>query len=497
MAMSSNIVVKALAVSIVVVLVVVVIKGKDDSTESVNVAFEESPPGAGLSVIESGPAQPDNGLSIDPLGEEYLEKEYGVDVDSPVETMRTLTNETRAVREDSLLLQEENKKLKQEIGRLLEMEEALNKRVANKFTNAEERAEKKQRELEHTQGITQDLISKLEARLEQLQSTSREKGATSANGYDINSAGIPTGLGYDDHGTPVNFDEILWTQPIDADIDAKDPTKITLPSFNRNDVLPPVTTGDVLSSRSKADKTLSTPAYTIPINATLLGSISMTAMLGRIPVDGQVTDPYPFKLLVGEENLSSNGVRIPGVTGIKMSGVARGDWTLSCVSGSVMSMTFTFADGAIVTIPEPGTKANEPLAWFSDMNGIPCVTGKRITNAASYLGSRIGLTAASSYANAEAAAQFTTQTNDAGGLTSGLTGDPTVVAQNAAISKSLNEVTDWLDARQQNSFDAIYIPPGTPLAIHVTEELKIDYDPSGRKVNHYANASRRSDLHLD
>ena len=497
--MKSNIVIKALAVVIVVILVVVIGKGRKEK-QVANQAPAATVELTGLSAIESGPAQEDNGLSIDPLGEDFLEDEYGVDVDSPVETMRTLTNETRAVREDSVKLQQENKKLKQEVEKLLKMEDSLNKRVNSRFSNAEKQAEQKQRELEHTQDLTRGLIDKLERRLEELQQggNAEKGGKKTANGYDIGNAGIPSGLGYDDNGIQVDFDEIVWTNPIDANVDPRNPTKISLPDFGAaaDEALPELAKGPTKSKkRTKEERSIK--AYTIPVNGTLIGSVSMTAMLGRIPINGQVIDPYPFKLMVGEENLSSNGIHIPGVTGIKMSGIAKGDWTLSCVSGEITSMTFTFQDGAIVTFPEPGTKTNDPIAWFSDKNGIPCITGERITNAATYLTSRVGLTAASSYANAEAASQFTTQTNNSGGLTSGLTGDPKIVAKNTAISEGLNEVTDWLDARQENSFDAIYVPPGTELAIHIKEELKIDYDPEGRKVNHYANINRRSDRHLD
>jgi len=500
--MKSNLLVKILAVVIVSVLLVVLIKGRKDRNHTAQVDAAPESEISGLMAVEAGPDQADNGLSIDPLQDDFLEDEYGVDVDSPVETMRTLTNETRAVREDSEKLQTENKKLKQEIEKLLKMEESLNKRVTSKFINAEKDAEQKQKELEHTQSLTKNLISKLEKRLEDLQQGGDKKrapgGQKSANGYDIGAADIPEGLGYDEDGAPVDFDQIVWTNPIDAKVDAKDPTKITLPDFNAemDKKLPSIAKAPVKEKkRSKEERSIK--AYTIPINGTLLGSVSMTAMLGRIPTNGQVVDPYPFKIMIGEENLSSNGIHIPGVTGIMMSGVAKGDWTLSCVSGHISSMTFTFQDGTISTFPEPGTKAKEEIAWFSDRNGIPCITGKRITNAASYLTSRVGLTAAASYANAEAASQFTTQTNNSGGLTSGLTGDPTTVAQNTAVSEGLNEVTDWLDARQENSFDAIYVPPGTELAIHISEELKIDYDPEGRKVNHYANFNRRSDRHLD
>jgi integrating conjugative element protein (TIGR03752 family) len=502
--MRSNIVVKILAVVIVSILLVVIMKGRKERAISATEAPQQETEISGLMAVEGGPAAVDNGLDIDPLNDEFLAESYGVDVDSPVETMRTLTNETRAVREDSEKLQDENKKLKHEIESLLKMEESINNRVTNKFKKTVEDAEQKQKELVHTQNLTQNLIAKLEKRLEDIQGSDKKTkrpasgGKKTANGYDIGVADIPEGLGYDDSGMQVDYDQIVWTNPIGSSVDPKDPTKIQLPDFDTGiEKKLSSAVRDPVKEKKHNKEERSIKAYTIPVNGTLIGSVSMTAMLGRIPTNGQVVDPYPFKLMVGEENLSSNGIHIPGVVGIMMSGFAKGDWTLSCVSGQITSMTFTFRDGSIVTYPEPGTKSSEQIAWLSDRNGIPCITGKRITNAPTYLSSRIGLTAASSYANAEAASQFTTQSNTSGGLTSGLTGDSTTVAKNTAISEGLNEVTDWLDARQENSFDAIYVPPGTELAIHISDELKIDYDPEGRKVNHYANINRRSDHHLD
>lgn len=481
----------------IVILIVVVAK----SRKSEEVA--QTSDSAGLENLESVEGDmtiAGEGLAIDPLSNEFLKEEYDVDVDSPVETMRTLTEETRAVREDSVVLQDENKKLKQEIKRLLEMEKTINQRVNSRFTKAEMETQSKQRELEHTQGLTRSLIKQLKSELDDLQKSdgSATPGQRSAGGYEISGAGIPTGLGYDSAGMPVDYDQVVWNKPIDAVVDDRDPSKISLPDFNLNRVgdAVPAIGKEPVKNKEKTKEERMVKAYTIPENSTLLGSVSMTALLGRIPTNGQVVDPYPFKIMIGEENLSSNGVKIPGVVGIKMSGVAKGDWTLSCVSGNINSMTFTFRDGTILSIPEPGTQATEPLAWFSDTNGIPCVTGKLITNAPAYLSSRVALTAASSYANAEAASQYTT-TVDGSSSSSALTGDPSIVAKNTAISSGLNEVTDWLDARQQDSFDAVYIPPGTKLAVHITEELKIDYDPKGRKVNHYASINRRSDSYLD
>lgn len=493
MNLKSNVVLKVIAVLIASVLIVIIVKGKKSDETDPGGATETS----GLTPMDGGPSDLHNGLDFDPLAADVLEDEFGADIDSPKETMRTLTEETRVVRQQSEKLQEENKVLKREISRLLDMEDSLTKRVNSRFTKAEREAEQSQRELESTQDLTRGLVSKLEQRLEELSSEDKpENGKRNAHGYDINAAGIPTGLGYDASGAEVNFDQVVWVNPVDAKVDAKDPSKISLPEFSGSvdkiaDLAP---VGKQREKQRKEERSIK--AYTIPDNSTLMGSVALTAMLGRIPTNGQVVDPYPFKVIVGRENLSSNGIHIPGINGITMSGVAKGDWTLSCVSGEVYSMTFTFQDGTIVTVPEPGVKTEEPLAWFSDRNGVPCITGKRITNAPSYLSQRIGMTAASSYANAKAQAQFTNTVSE-GSSTSTLTGDPGMVAQNTAISSGLGEATDWLDARMENSFDAIYISPGTPLVLHIIEELRIDYDPEGRKVNHYADFTKRADSHLD
>ncbi|MEE3118919.1 MAG: TIGR03752 family integrating conjugative element protein, partial [Pseudomonadota bacterium] len=305
--MNANIVIKGLAVVVVAVLFVVIMKG-GKSDEAQAVAVDPASELEGLSAIESGPGMVDNGLAVDPLADDYLKDEFGVDVDTPVETMRTLTKETRAVREDSVKLQKENERLKQEISKLLKMEGNLKGRIESRFENAERDAEAKQRELEHTQDLTRGLVARLEKRLEELQGQ-EESSQTSANGYDINSAGIPTGLGYDQTGSPVDYDQVVWTNPLEARVDPTDPSKISLPDFSLNpDELPAPAAGIARNTNEKSKEERSIKAYTIPDNATLLGSISMTAMLGRIPVGGQVVDPYPFKIMIGPENLSSNGI---------------------------------------------------------------------------------------------------------------------------------------------------------------------------------------------
>jgi hypothetical protein len=102
--LKSNLVIKLLAIGIAVVLTVVALQASRTGKAEQKAGDLE-----GLTAIDGGPEEPDNGLSLDPLANDFLKDEYGVDVDSPIETMRTLTNETRAVREQSRELQDENK----------------------------------------------------------------------------------------------------------------------------------------------------------------------------------------------------------------------------------------------------------------------------------------------------------------------------------------------------------------------------------------------------
>jgi integrating conjugative element protein (TIGR03752 family) len=135
------------------------------------------------------------------------------------------------------------------------------------------------------------------------------------------------------------------------------------------------------------------PIYTIPRNSTLIGSTGMTALIGRIPAGGTIEDAFPFKVIVGKDNLAANAITMPGLDGMIFSGKATGDWALSCVRGQLNSVTYVFSDGTIRTLSsdetggsnnksqQGGSGAERSLGWISDRRGIPCVTGTRISNA--------------------------------------------------------------------------------------------------------------------
>src|SRR3546814_13224264 len=52
------------------------------------------------------------------------------------------------------------------------------------------------------------------------------------------------------------------------------------------------------------------PVYTVPTNSTLMGSVAMTALIGRVPIDGTVSDPYPFTTPVGPTTPTPPGLAI-------------------------------------------------------------------------------------------------------------------------------------------------------------------------------------------
>jgi integrating conjugative element protein (TIGR03752 family) len=234
-----------------------------------------------------------------------------------------------------------------------------------------------------------------------------------------------------------------------------------------------------------------TPVYTIPRNATLIGSTAMTALVGRIPVKGQVRDPMPFKVITGKDNLAANGLTIPGVQGMIWSGTAIGDWTLSCVSGQLESVTFVFDDGTIQTLSSDDNSmrgasgtTDKPLGWISDVRGIPCISGERKTNAPAYLTQRIAAMSLEAAAEAAAQSETTTLLSDSGSVSSAVTGDSGQYILGKTLSGGSQEIAQWLRERQAQSFDAVFVPAGIEVAIHVDHELPIDFHANGRKLHH-------------
>jgi hypothetical protein len=136
------------------------------------------------------------------------------------------------------------------------------------------------------------------------------------------------------------------------------------------------------------------PYYTIPANATAVEDRLMTALVGRIPVKGVVTDPYPFKLVFSDNTLAANGFRVPHLKQMIVSGYTEGDLNLVSVRGWVTSLTFVFNDGTISTTTSNDNNIGKftkdsALGYLSDRFGNPFIRGKLITNAPAYVGANV------------------------------------------------------------------------------------------------------------
>ncbi len=237
------------------------------------------------------------------------------------------------------------------------------------------------------------------------------------------------------------------------------------------------------------------PYYTIPANGTSVRDKLMTALVGRIPVKGVVTDPYPFKIVISDDNLAANGLRIPHLLQMIVSGYCEGDLNLMSVRGWITSLTFVFDDGTISSTTSNDndignyTKSNS-LGYLSDQYGNPFIRGKLITNAPAYLSGGVAINAGVGAANAYAQSQTTNSNTLLGSTTTSITGSQGKYVAGQALSSVANGLQQWWHDREEQSFDAIYVAPVDEkgmfieIAVNFAKEIHIDYDPRGRKLNY-------------
>ena len=393
----------------------------------------------------------------------------GIEGDTPDDTVRTLIANVRETNERLASLEDANRSLREDNARLRDMRSSV---VAEVTRDLGDEAARLREENRDVVADAREEVSGLKAEIERLLRSTPVGGAARRDG--------PRETG------------TVWLAPMEAAPEGsgllpwgEGPTgAIPLKKEDERAEAPPVR-----------------PVYTIPKNATLVGARAFTALIGRVPVgeEARVTDPYFFKLLIGRDNLAANGHEIPELAYAVASGEAIGDWTMGCVSGDVTSMTFVFADGRIVTVPEArdvseggaGTRAVR-LGGLSDDYGNPCVAGERVTNAAAYLGQSTAALTLGAAAEGLAAAQTRTYAGGLTGPTTAVEGDIGRFAAGRGLSGAAQEVARWLRERQAQEYDAVYVAPGARVAVHVDEELRIDYDPAGRLVRHeQAGMARR------
>ncbi|CAI2039142.1 integrating conjugative element protein, PFL_4705 family [Serratia fonticola] len=449
------------------------------------------------------------------LTEEELQI-LGIEGDTPEDTLRTLVARLKVIQDKQNSLERQNVTLSEENVTLKEGGANVDNRIRDAVNVAKQEESQARQKLQAEQQRLATLIDSLKG------GTSGPATSAGVSGQGQSGQGdLPIGLGLEgsDGAVGTVSGGVMWIEPQDAvqlDRNGKPVigaaavgTAAGTGSFQFPSSFASLDDNEISRQKAELDRAAknqqaieeATPVYTLPENSTLIGSRGMTALLGRVPIDGKVTDPYPFKVLIGKENLTANGIELPDVEGAIVSGTATGDWVLSCVRGEVHSITFVFTDGTVRTVPSPAkssdgsnSKSNGgSIGWLSDENGVPCLSGERKSNASTYLPTLFALSGAGAAADAMANNQTTTSV-DGTTVTSTLTGSAGQAALGKALSGGTNELASWVKARYGQMFDAVYVPPGAQVAVHITRQIPIDYEEQGRKVRYDVDISQQHAL---
>ncbi|MFG0828944.1 TIGR03752 family integrating conjugative element protein [Pseudomonas sp. CJQ_7] len=442
---------------------------------------------------ETAPARTDASTQLTP--EEM--KALGIEGDTPRDTVATLVAQVKQLRTELQTALSDNKSQREENQRLRQRENSIDQRITSALESERSNLRRDQQQAASERQQTEGLLADLQRRLD------------SIGGRGGGHADLPVGLGLRDGDEAGMGSGMRWVEPDDAkkaEGRASSSAGTSFPtSFGPAQSTLETTAETVANAGARAAGVKSAkPVYTVPTNSTLMGSVAMTALIGRVPIDGTVNDPYPFKVLVGPDNLTANGIDIPDVAGAVFSGTASGDWTLSCVRGQVRSITFVFHDGTVRTVPEDrdGNQQNNQqqnsqsggLGWISDPYGIPCVSGERRSNAQQYLGSQALITAAgagvASLIDSDSG-QMSYVGADGSIGSVGISGNE---AMGRILTGGVRDMADWVNKLYGQAFAAVYVQPGAKVAVHLEKPLAIDFDPEGRKVDHRAGESHALEL---
>jgi len=407
-------------------------------------------------------------------------KALGVEADTPKDTLTTLVGQVKQLRGELKGAMSENEVQREENKRLREREANIDQRLASAIAAEQKKIQEEREQIQAEREQAQGLLAQLQERIAAMSGGGSppadyplEDGSTDATARVEGGAGMDTGI---------HWHEPLSVAPKVAAFASGQQAGQKILS------LPEEGVSAGASAPSVPALAPVKPVFTLPTNATLVGSVAMTALIGRVPVDGTVNDPFPFKVIIGADNLTANGIDLPDVAGAVASGVASGDWTLSCVRGQIRSFTFVFQDGTVRTIPEEnkgggGSSNTNALGWISDASGVPCVSGDRKSNAAQYLGTQSLITAAgagaASLIKSETSGRVVINTTDPVGNV----GISTDTAMGRIIAGGIQDMSQWVNKLYGQAFAAIYVPPAAKVAIHLDHPLTIDYDPKGRKVD--------------
>ena len=224
-----------------------------------------------------------------------------------------------------------------------------------------------------------------------------------------------------------------------------------------------------------------TPVATIPENSPLLHSVTLSTLIGRVPKQGNVFEPFNFFIQTGSENWTSQDHQIPFLERAIWRGVATGDKDLQCIRGALTSVTFVFSDETIQTVT--GTR-DKPLAELVTTTGSNCVPGQYVSNTGKYLAA-YGLGGAlAGLGEGIASNETLTSLTDGGRIITAVNGDTGNFLAGRALSASANKAADIIDEEYESSFSSVILQAGVEVNMIALEQINIDHDAAGRKVSY-------------
>lgn len=229
---------------------------------------------------------------------------------------------------------------------------------------------------------------------------------------------------------------------------------------------------------------------TLDKEAILYDAVLLTDLVGVTAYSGAVTSPYYFKLELGRDNIMTSGINLPHVAQMRMSGYAVGEWSKSCVAGTITSATFVFDDGTIHSVGSTGGAQGQGIGYISDPYGSPCITGEKYSDLMEYASVNGGLSALAAIGEGLSSAQFDTL-DSASGLQQAFTGSQGELAVGEGLSGASTAFSNVIAKRYENTRDLVIANSGQYVVVQLTQQLAIDYDPNGRKI---LNENFESDL---
>src|SRR3569833_2655610 len=234
-------------------------------------------------------------------------KDLGVGGDTPHDTVATLVSQVKQLRGEVKAALENERAQKEENERLRARESTVDTRIQETLNNERERLHQ---EYEQTAGGRQQTHT----HLEDLQHRLDNLGGKSSH------EDLPIGLGlkdgeFEDPSEP----RLRWYEPLDRLSNAKgasSPSPSRAPVFHLAGESPPIAEGTPRQAREADSRTASAPsrdrdgrpAGAGPGGAARGGAGAGTARVGRVPVDGTVNDPFPFKVVKVAVNLNATGL---------------------------------------------------------------------------------------------------------------------------------------------------------------------------------------------